>query len=207
MSARKKRKRIQDFDNHPKHLFAQVDTYVKAHPKAQNIVLEIGPGTGELFVHLADMYPGNPLLAIDRRRDRMSRMFDKMIQQTHHNDFAIVHDDIKRGIEKLPDNSLMAVYVYFPNFWPRFKDWKHRFFDMQTMDILAQKLIRGGFVELKTDEYDYMQWTRMHLVYFRKTFRETLCDFNTPPGDVLTYFEDRWRKEGKAISLLRFERK
>ena len=106
---------------------------------------------------------------------------------------------LRRGI---PDDSVAAYYVFFPDPWPKKRHHKRRFFQAETVDQLARTLREGGLLHAATDHADY--WEAIEPLLDRHPRFARLPsfggpDFPLPTDQPLTNFEAKYGKEGRTL--------
>ena len=57
----------------------------------------------------------------------------------------------------IPDSSIEAFHVFFPDPWPKKKHHKRRLMRRPHTDLLAQKLAPGGYIYFATDWEEYAE--------------------------------------------------
>jgi tRNA (guanine-N7-)-methyltransferase len=117
--------------------------------------------------------------------------------------------DARDVLACLPDASLSAVYVLFPDPWPKARHHKRRFVQPQTLDALARALKAGAELRVATDHGDYAAWSLSHLLRDRR-FRWTATrasDWRVRPADwPATRYEQKALGQGRSCVYLRFLR-
>ena len=113
-------------------------------------------------------------------------------------------DDALKLLMKLPDASLDAAYLLYPDPWPKTRHHKRRFVSPTTLDELARALKPGAAFNFATDIEDYANWTLAHVL------RQPAFSFPiAPPGNwhepfagwEPTRYEDKARTEGRILSF------
>jgi tRNA (guanine-N7-)-methyltransferase len=62
-------------------------------------------------------------------------------------------------MEKIvPDGSLEALHIFFPDPWPKKRHHKRRLITRPFTDLLARKLSSGAYLYMVTDWADYADW-------------------------------------------------
>lgn len=111
--------------------------------------------------------------------------------------------------ELFAPNEVDNVYIHFPDPWPKKRAFKHRLIQDGFLVELFKVMRPGGFVEFKTDNVDYFDWTLEHVKRspFR-IFRETrdLHNSEWASENFMTHFEKLWTGQGLKTHLVRFEK-
>ncbi len=114
-------------------------------------MLDIGSGMGEVVLALAKAHPENDYLAVEVHRPGIGRLLG-MIAEHGISNIRIIHQDIVNVIDgQIPDQSLSAVYIHFPDPWPKRRHHKRRLVNAPFIRQLALKMRLGARLYLATD--------------------------------------------------------
>lgn len=112
-------------------------------------------------------------------------------------------------LERLPDASLVRVYLLHPDPWPKARHAKRRMVNPGPLDLIAAKLMPGGEFRLGTDDPTYCRWALM-VMRTRADFRwqaSRAADFLTRPEDwPPTRYEAKARRQGHEVWYFRWRR-
>ncbi|SFZ84901.1 tRNA (guanine-N7-)-methyltransferase [Devosia enhydra] len=172
-------------------------------PEAARIILEIGYGGGEHLARKAAEAPDTGFIGCEV----FSGGIAKMVQAIDENGLANVRlftDDALKLLVTLPAASVDAVYLLYPDPWPKTRHHKRRFVSHTTLGELARVLRPGGTFHFATDIEDYANWTLAHVLRAPEFRFETNAagDWHVPyPGWQSTRYEDKARREGRMTSF------
>jgi tRNA (guanine-N7-)-methyltransferase len=103
-----------------------------------------------------------------------------------------------------PEGTFERVYVLFPDPWPKRRHTGMRLLGCEFLGVLARLLRPGGELVLGTDAQDYLVWVMGNV---RQV--PALQDMANGPSDapptsdwVPTFYEEKWRAEGRPIRFL-----
>jgi tRNA (guanine-N7-)-methyltransferase len=108
----------------------------------------------------------------------------------------------------VPVGSLHAVHVHFPDPWWKTRHHKRRVFTAEFVRACARVLRMGGYLNAVTDVEEYAVVMR-ELLGAEPTLRPLPAPEPDQPAhdlDYLTNFERKFRKQGKPIYRMRYER-
>jgi tRNA (guanine-N7-)-methyltransferase len=181
----------------PRTLFAQ-----------KGLALEVGFGGGEHLVHQAALHPDWGFIGCEPFVNGMAQALAR-IEAGGLTNIRLHHGDARAVLERLPDGVLDAVYVLYPDPWPKKRHWKRRFIGPDTVPALARVLRPGGHLRLASDIPDYIGWMLIHLMPERRLewTAEAPDDWRKPPPDWPgTRYEAKALKAGRTPTYLDFLR-
>lgn len=117
--------------------------------------LEIGFGNGEALVALAHAHPEEDFLGVEVHRPGVGRLLLALDTEKLTNVRVVCADAVEVLQRCVPDASLDAVLLFFPDPWPKKRHHKRRLVQKEFIALLAQKLKSGGRLQLATDWPDY----------------------------------------------------
>ena len=111
-----------------------------------------------------------------------------------------VRVDAHRLMPVIPDASVTAYYVFYPDPWPKKRHQKRRFLQKSVADQLARTLLPGGLLHAATDHTGY--WSAIEPVFHDHPDFERLPSFGgstfpLPVDAPLTNFEAKYVPEGR----------
>jgi tRNA (guanine-N7-)-methyltransferase len=168
------------------------------------VTLEIGFGMGEATAAIAEANPGKDYLGVEVFRPGVGRLLWEMEKRSVSN-IRIIEYDAAAAVEKMiPDNSLEAVHLFFPDPWPKKRHNKRRLVQRPFTEILARKLRAGGYLYMVTDWEDYALHALSELSA-SPLLRNAHESFAPPaPWRPKTKFEQKGIMAGRAIYELYF---
>jgi tRNA (guanine-N7-)-methyltransferase len=119
------------------------------------VYLEIGFGNGEALCELAGAHPQNNYLGIEVYRPGVGSLLLKLEQRALSNVRVICDDAVHALSHRIPQASLDAIYLFFPDPWPKKRHHKRRLVQREFLEQLTARLKPGGYVHVATDWEDY----------------------------------------------------
>ncbi len=119
------------------------------------IEIEIGCGNGRFLAARATKNPDTFYVGVERMMERIRRCSRKADHGALSN-LQFVRVEAGRFVrELLPDRCVQAMYLFFPDPWPKRRHHKNRFFQREMCDTLNRILIPGGIMYISTDHQEY----------------------------------------------------
>tara|TARA_B100000929_G_scaffold288510_1_gene277136 strand:+ start:245 stop:937 length:693 start_codon:yes stop_codon:yes gene_type:complete len=120
------------------------------------MALEIGFGMGQTLVHFAGCHPEWNCIGVDVYRPGIGSLVLQCEQQNIKN-VRIVEADALSVLERLEDNSIELMMVFFPDPWPKKRHHKRRLVTPAFGTLASSKLNVGGRLLLATDWSPYAE--------------------------------------------------
>lgn len=130
-----------------------VDVFGRETP----VIVEIGFGNGESLAQMAAANPDQDYIGIEVHRPGVGHLLMLLAQQGLGNVRIYCHDAIEILEQKIPDNGLTGLHLFFPDPWPKKKHHKRRIVQAGFVDLLAKKLKPGGYFHAATDWQPYAE--------------------------------------------------
>jgi tRNA (guanine-N7-)-methyltransferase len=163
-----------------------------ARPAALEV--EIGSGKGDFILERAAQFPKRNFLAIELSGAVFRLLAVRCVRSGLDNLRPVCADARSVVNLMLPNASVSAFHIYFPDPWPKSRHSKHRLFSPSLVAGLARSLKPGGELHVATDVEWYFE--RMLSLLEDRGFMMTggrTC------GAERTGFGRRFRELGKPI--------
>ena len=171
-------------------------------------IVEIGFGNGASLAAMAAAYPQNDYFGIEVHRPGVGNLLLQIDAQQLSN-VRLSHDDAIEVLrQQIPEQSLDAVYLFFPDPWHKRKHHKRRIVQPEFAQLLRSRLKPGGIFHMATDWQHYAEHM-MKVMSAAEGFENTAgVDQYTPRPDYrpLTRFEQRGQRLGHGVWDLIFKR-
>ena len=165
------------------------------------LFVEIGFGNGESLVRMAAANPDKDYMGIEVHKPGVGHLLMLLNQQGLNNVRIYCHDAIEIMEQKIADNSLAGVHLFFPDPWPKKKHHKRRIVRPGFVDLLVRKLKPGGYFHAATDWKNYAE--AMLAVLSESSELRNISPTNdycdSPEYRPLTKFEQRGLRLGHGV--------
>ena len=119
------------------------------------LVIEIGFGMGRATAEIAYNNPDINYIGIEVHKPGIGRLLWD-IERLGIKNIRIAEEDARVFLtERINDNSVSAFHIFFPDPWPKKKHNKRRLLARPFTDLLAVKLLSGGYIYAISDWEDY----------------------------------------------------
>lgn len=167
-------------------------------------ILEIGPGRGDWLLETAARSSQKKFVATEIGTKRYFKLIPRIKKKKLAN-ILLIKGDARIVIPQFfGENCFEKIFVMFPDPWPKERHRFRRLLTPEFLALLAHVLKKGGLFVLATDSADYADWVHQNLkegtalVVAENNQSETLPF----PDYVPTYFEKKWKSEGREIFYL-----
>ena len=170
---------------------------------ASRIEFEIGYGGGEHLSRVAAENPTTGFIGCEVFSGGVAKLVEA-IDAAELGNVRLFTDDALKLLVKLPDASLDAAYLLYPDPWPKTRHHKRRFVSATTLGELARTLKRGSVFRFASDIEDYANWTLAHILRepaFRFAPARAGIWHEPYPGWSPTRYEQKARREGRNLSF------
>jgi len=182
--------------------------FAKEYQRVVPTHLEIGFGNGQSVANMAASHPENNYLGVEVHRPGVGNLL-KIIQTQALTNVRVMTDDVFDVLQNnIADNSLAAVYIYFPDPWHKRCHVKRRIVRPEFIELLATKMEVGGLLHMATDWEDYAK----HMMVVMNGMPQFTNSAGTgnysprPEWRTLTKFEQRGHRLGHGVWDLMFTR-
>jgi tRNA (guanine-N7-)-methyltransferase len=162
---------------------------------AAPLEVEVGSGKGLFLQSAAAAQPSHNFLGIEVAKKYAAHTAARLAKRNLSNAIIVSGDAQRVFRELLPDASLAAVHVYFPDPWWKKRHRKRRMMNEAFLQDVVRTLIVGGRFHFWTDVEEYFQ-SGLALVAEHTPLVGPLEVAERPPEhdlDFRTHFERRMR--------------
>jgi tRNA (guanine-N7-)-methyltransferase len=170
-------------------------------PSNQPVELEVGSGKGLFLRSASAAHPTTNFLGIEIAAG-YARMCAGRLAVAGGTNARIIHGDAQRLVRSmLPDASLAAIHVYFPDPWWKARHRKRRVLSEPFLQHAGRVLVPGGRLHVWTDVEDYFteaMETARRIGRFSEPEEEPALPAEHDL-DYRTHFERRTRMAGQPV--------
>ena len=177
-------------------------------PTSQPLEVEVGSGKGLFLYRQATASPQKNLLGIEIS-SKYARFSASRLARAGLTNARVVHADARQVFcEMLPDASLAAIHIYFPDPWWKKRHHKRRLLTAGFASQISRTLISGGFLHFWTDVAETYEagLTVLNADNYLEGPYAVLSRDAEHDLDYQTHFERRMRLRGKDIYRAEFMR-
>lgn len=142
--------------------------YIDVFDNVNPVTIEIGFGMGKATAIIAENNPEMNYLGMEVHRPGVGKLLCDIEEKNLNNLYIIEHDAIEVLNTMIPDNSIKAFHVFFPDPWPKKKHHKRRLMQRPLTDLLTKKLELGGYIYMATDWEPYAEFALEELTNTKK---------------------------------------
>ena len=131
--------------------------FTRVFGRTAPVVLEIGFGNGETLVEQAAANPDRDFIGIEVHEPGVGHCLLKAEQAGTGNLRIIMHDAVEVLVRQVPPASLARLNLYFPDPWPKKRHHKRRIVQDSFVELVAERLVEGGTLNIATDWANYAE--------------------------------------------------
>ncbi len=131
------------------------------NPNPVNI--EIGFGMGKATAIIAAENPDKNYIGLEVHRAGVGRLLGEIEKRGLTNLRIIEHDALEVLADMIPDGSVSAFHVFFPDPWPKKRHHKRRLIRRPRTDLIASKLAQSGYLYMVSDWEPYAEEAYLEL--------------------------------------------
>lgn len=192
---------LLEIDNLPPKLVAS-EQFGRSAP----LEVEIGTGKGLFLTAACRTQPEHDFLGIELAKKYAQYAAARLAREELNNGKVISGDGLRVFREWIPDSTLAAVHVYFPDPWWKARHKKRRVLNESFLRDVQRTLQPGGKLHFWTDVEEYFQST-LELIAATVQLRGPLAVSERPAEhdlDYRTHFERRTRKNAEPVYRAEF---
>lgn len=123
------------------------------------VVLDIGFGSGEALIELAELHARRNVIGIDVHTPGVAAVLEAVEQRGLRN-VRVAEGDVLDLLSRIPTGSLSEIRLLFPDPWPKRRQQNRRLVRDDVLQQLVPLLGPGGSLHIATDDRDYVEQIR-----------------------------------------------
>ena len=172
-------------------------------PDKKQVILEIGSGMGEATAGIAEQFPETGFVAVEMHNPGLGALLLLILEKKLEN-IKLIREDATHLLNNfIPDNSIDAVHLFFPDPWPKNRQHKRRIVQEEFVELIANKLKADGYIHIATDWQPYADWIK---VRFDANPRFSGGVIARPDWRPISKFEGQGLKKGHAVTDLKYKK-
>lgn len=166
--------------------------------------LEIGSGCGGFLLDMAKRFKDDRFLGVEINLNAFAIAVKKATQEENKDNFLLLNAPIERVFPLIEDKQLKAIYINFPDPWPK-KRQHHRRLSYPTLLKEYFRILKDdGTIYFRTDNSElffdsvsYFKSVDLYEIEVIEPFYSEKVDYLAP-----TEYEKKFREKGVDIHLL-----
>ncbi len=160
------------------------------------LVCEIGTGSGYFIEAIAEERPATDFLAVERHSASVRRAYNRLCRAKFTN-VRIYHGEGGFFLRNLvTPRQLDALYINFPDPWPKQKDVHRRLFRPDFIRLIAGRLRDDASAYLTTDHREYFEWACRR---GRGSAFVSVHVQDPPAAALQSRYAQKWISKGRSI--------
>lgn len=170
------------------------------------VEIEVGCGKGRFLLERAERHPDRLFVGLEYARAYLETMAKRCSKRGLENVRVSKCEAGEFFRECVPDASLDAFHLLYPDPWPKKRHHKRRLIQHEFLQELRRVLKPAGELNIATDHEDYFVWMVEHFDRWKATFlmtpRAVVTEKDRREFEGRTNYEIKYLKEGRPIYLL-----
>ncbi len=129
------------------------------------VEFEVGIGKGRFLLAAAESRPDVMHLGVEWA-NKYLRIAEARATKRGLDNIRFARIDVNEMMDSIPDASVSAYYVFYPDPWPKKRHLKRRFLQQAGADQMARTLVPGGLFHAATDHTGY--WEAVEPLFVRR---------------------------------------
>lgn len=121
----------------------------------QKIIIEIGFGNGSSLLTQAVQNPNTRFIGIEVYQIGIANVLTEINNKNLSNICIYKGDATDFFNLVLPENTIDAIQIFFPDPWPKLRHHKRRLINREFVSLLISRLIPGGWIHIASDWQHY----------------------------------------------------
>ncbi|NLZ77018.1 MAG: tRNA (guanosine(46)-N7)-methyltransferase TrmB [Spirochaetales bacterium] len=121
------------------------------------VVVEIGFGMGAATAHIARTRGGYNYLGLEVFLTGIAKLLNIVGKEDLDNIRIMRFDAVEVLKHMIVDGSIAGFHIFFPDPWPKKRHVKRRLIQKPFAELLARKLVKGGYIYCVTDWQEYAE--------------------------------------------------
>lgn len=172
------------------------------------VEIEIGSGKGTFLIAAAEEHPATNFLGVEVLRGLQLYIATRIAKRKLANVRVMCADARRLMHQSIPEGSVQAIHVYFPDPWWKKRHHKRRLWTAEFAADCVRALRPGGKLLIGTDVSEYYVHIRALLDDLSELRRVCADEKAGDPGaaEHLTNFERKARQRGGSVYRAEYER-
>ena len=198
------------------HFKAWAEPFINDHPdysltdeevsQLEGFQLEIGSGKGEFLLRMANKFPNELFIGIEKNVTCAGISMKKLVENEISN-AKLIYRDGGEIVKIIKDKAVKNIFLNFSDPWPKKRHHKRRLTAASYLANYYRVLKTGGRLVIKTDNTDLFAFTLENLEEspFKLVYKtDDYQDYDE--FDTMTEYEQSFREEGVPIHRLILEK-
>ncbi len=182
---------------------SQINQWQQLFGKAQPLYLEIGCGRGRFITESAAAYPDINWIGWELREE-MLLMTLRRLEQPLTN-LRLIWGDASYIDQVFAAGEINRVYLNFPDPWPKNRHAKRRLTSVSFLKRYQQILAADGQILFKSDDKNFFDISQEN--FASEKWQQAAAGIAVEPDKIISEYEARYRRQGKAIYYCQYQRR
>lgn len=174
----------------------------KTHLQSDCLHVEIGSGKGDYWIHMAQQYPKQAWIGIEKNVNVAAlavRKYDALEEKNEH--MCFIQGDAENLEEWFAPKEIDVIHLNFSDPWPKKRAHKKRLSHQSFIERYMNVLSDQGEIQMKTDNSTLFEFSLLQFQEAGWYLHDISVDFRRNPHeeDAITEYEARFLSLGQPI--------
>ena len=173
-------------------------------PDSKSRIMEIGSGMGEATAQIAAQFPETGFLVVEVHKPGLGSLMN-ICEKAGTRNLRVIEEDVHLILrDSIPDQTLDAIHLYFPDPWPKNGHHKRRIVQKEFLELIHPKIKDGGYIHIATDWLPYAQWIQ-RIFAASDLFNGGVIE--RPEWRPISKFEGQGLRKGHIVTDMKYFKK
>ena len=163
--------------------------------------VEIGCGKGNYSIQMANMYPEEAFIAVEKNESAAGMAAKKMDELSEKDNLCLIHDDAADISNWFKENEVDIIHLNFSDPWPKKRYAKRRLSSSSFLEQYKKILSKDGQIQMKTDNSSLFEYSVLEFLKAGFILEDISVDYRreTHDEDAITEYEEKFIENGQPI--------
>ena len=163
--------------------------------------VEIGCGKGNYSIQMANLYPEEAFIAVEKNESAAGMAAQKMDDLSEKDNLCLIHEDATDISDWFKEGEVDVIHLNFSDPWPKKRYAKRRLSSASFLEQYKKILSKDGQIQMKTDNSSLFEYSVLEFLKAGFILEDLSVDYRreTHDEDAITEYEEKFIENGQPI--------